>query len=894
MPKTYTDLIMEEYATITNREAIRDKIHALHNYMRNHGVGYGLNALKVFNLIYGLKQLEVHDLLDKCGLSDPEACRFSSLLAMANSGDEAGVGNQLIETILDQIHGSKLRPFLFYEIPRAIKPETFVYIVREIEHIGIIEKTANVQLSGKIYEYFVGRDDSAISELGAYFTDRHIVQLIYDMVKPAPAEDGSIPAMIDMFGGSGGFTVGYIRYLQEHYPEIDWTTQIHNVYHYDANADVLRAAGLEFFGLSKTIPYMDTKGTSEIPRIAYKNSFSDEFKDGDGKLMYFPLIVTNPPYGGDKNKKTSGEIKREKIIGELKTRLKAKHSTKQEKKKHKQYETQLKELTLEQKQIRERQLMNHVKMHTCSERIQAYAKRHGMPITDKEGASLVQMMEMLAEGGTACGVLKEGVFFNSSYKKHRKHLVENFVVTDVVSVPADQFENTSTKTSIVLFKKQEGKRTEKVVFSVLTIKKYEDDLYVDDMEGYLRMVHSQGDIETVERSVVAVASGSQILANSNVSLDSKQYLGAEHEVKAKEGYRMVELGDVSDIIIGRTPSTKNPEFWKDGKHKWLSVKDITKQDRIYDTEKKITDKAIQKMYQAPTNSVMMSFKLTIGTIGILQEPMYFNEAIVCLNSKIENIPQYYLYYILKCIDVAKMARGSIGKGNLNKELLKQLKIPIPTDPDTLESWTMRIEKLMTSKQKTTDKIKSIEAKIQQRVKDIQDNEECNMVELGSVCEFKNGTRITKKRNTEGDIPVYGGGDITFYTNTTNREENTLIMSRFGISKNCVRYIQNPFFLNDSGMSIHTTKKELQSYINSYLMSSHTQSTIYKQCTSGSCQKNINQQLLKQLKIPIPTDPEVINSLNPLFRKLEKYQARLEKVNKDETQLMEDLKQETIE
>ena len=34
----------------------------------------------------------------------------------------------------------------------------------------------NVQLSGKIYEYFIGRDETAISELGAYFTDRHITK----------------------------------------------------------------------------------------------------------------------------------------------------------------------------------------------------------------------------------------------------------------------------------------------------------------------------------------------------------------------------------------------------------------------------------------------------------------------------------------------------------------------------------------------------------------------------------------------------------------------------------------------------------------------------------------------------------------------------------------------
>ena len=54
--------------------------------------------------------------------------------------------------------------------------------------------------------------------------------------------------------------------------------------------------------------------------------------------------------------------------------------------------------------------------------------------------------------GLACGVLKEGVFFNKTYKDHRRVLVENFKVEAVISVPSSEFENTSTKTSIIIFR----------------------------------------------------------------------------------------------------------------------------------------------------------------------------------------------------------------------------------------------------------------------------------------------------------------------------------------------------------------------------------------------------------------------------------------------------------
>lgn len=103
-------------------------------------------------------------------------------------------------------------------------------------------------LSGKIYEYFIGRDETAITELGAYFTDRHITNYIYENLNLKITEDGKIGSMIDPFGGSGGFTTGYIDYMKNKFQDkIDWETEMDKVYHYDMNEDVIKSAGLEFF-----------------------------------------------------------------------------------------------------------------------------------------------------------------------------------------------------------------------------------------------------------------------------------------------------------------------------------------------------------------------------------------------------------------------------------------------------------------------------------------------------------------------------------------------------------------------------------------------------------------------------------------------------------------------
>ena len=40
--------------SITNKDSLRDYIHSIHDFLRNNGAGYGMNALKIFNIFYGL------------------------------------------------------------------------------------------------------------------------------------------------------------------------------------------------------------------------------------------------------------------------------------------------------------------------------------------------------------------------------------------------------------------------------------------------------------------------------------------------------------------------------------------------------------------------------------------------------------------------------------------------------------------------------------------------------------------------------------------------------------------------------------------------------------------------------------------------------------------------
>jgi hypothetical protein len=189
----------------------------------------------------------------------------------------------------------------------------------------------------------------------------------------------------------------------------------------------------------------------------------------------------------------------------------------------------------------------------------------------------------------------------------------------------------------------------------------------------------------------------------------------------------------------------------------------------------------------------------------------------------------------------------------------------------------------------------LEEKVKLEVKRIGEKERCDMVALGELCEIKYGTRITKKdaikekdkKNGIIGYPVYGGGDITFYTKLEpNRTGKTVIISRFGISKTCVRLLNDDVFLNDSGMSLHifdNINKEL--YIGMYLLNN---SLYVYNCANASAQKNIDMDLFKQLKIPIPRDTVLIDNLETDFKQIETLQKEIKDNESEYKRVLQEL------
>lgn len=183
-------------------------------------------------------------------------------------------------------------------------------------------------------------------------------------------------------------------------------------------------------------------------------------------------------------------------------------------------------------------------------------------------------------------------------------------------------------------------------------------------------------------------------------------------------YRLDEL---FDLQMGKTPARKNPEYWNSNDHKWISIADLSKCEKyITETKEHISSIAVQEsgISEIPANTVIMSFKLSIGKTAITKEPIYSNEAIMSFRDKgVTPLLPDYIYYMFSGRDWSKGSNTAVMGTTLNKATLSQIRIYVHAYEDQ-----KRIVDLL-------DKVSSIISKRKQELVELDDLIKARFVEM---------------------------------------------------------------------------------------------------------------------------------------------------------------------
>lgn len=154
-----------------------------------------------------------------------------------------------------------------------------------------------------------------------------------------------------------------------------------------------------------------------------------------------------------------------------------------------------------------------------------------------------------------------------------------------------------------------------------------------------------------------------------------------------------------DLQIGKTPARIEPRYWCTNDHKWISIADMSRYDRYTsNTSEYISDEAVIEtgIKTVPKNTVIMSFKLTIGRTAITSEDIYTNEAIVAfLPKNTEYINNEYLRLYLSTYNWSDEQMNAVKGMTLNSTSIGEsiLNIPPKSIQDAFAAFVESVDKV---------------------------------------------------------------------------------------------------------------------------------------------------------------------------------------------------------
>ena len=153
--------------------------------------------------------------------------------------------------------------------------------------------------------------------------------------------------------------------------------------------------------------------------------------------------------------------------------------------------------------------------------------------------------------------------------------------------------------------------------------------------------------------------------------------------EAEEGWEEMRLDQFSTVGIGRTPPRKEQHWFSTDSAdvKWISIKDMAAEGPfIFSTAEYLTEEAVERFRVPviPKDTVVLSFKMTLGRVKITTEAMLSNEAIAHFRINADSyITKEFLYLGLKTYPYESLGTTSTIVDSINSGMIKGLVMQVP-------------------------------------------------------------------------------------------------------------------------------------------------------------------------------------------------------------------------
>ena len=472
-------------------------------------------------------------------------------------------------------------------------------------------------------------------------------------------------------------------------------------------------------------------------------------------------------------------------------------------------------------------------------------KSEYVPIKSDSAVSLFiqAIIYMLKIGGKCAIVLPAGQDLTSKSNKTlvavREYLMKTCDLKEINYLPSGIFTYTTIKTCVFYFvKKREGTNVLETKIKVSKTQKEtaRDYKFSKTHQTTTIKFYDYNPYEDVKNLLVEVPI--DIIATNSYSLNYAEYMKDDNEEEDETNNEIVvkTLGEVCKDIS--------------------TSKNIPSSDRVDGTFRFFTCSREETMHNeyhydgtfiihgSRGSTIKESVFMTNDEKFAIGTSMFISE----VKNKKECVSKYIYYYLRLNQSIFSKYINGTAIPMISKSNYYDIKIPIPSLKR--QQQIVKYLDFIYEKAIKTTKAKIEELKIMNEFRLInQESSGRNIVKtLGEVCQVNQGTYIKSDMKIDGEYPVYGGGNVSYYINQYNREDE-IIVSKDGVSANCVRYEKNKFFLNHHGWSLICKEQIIKKYMFYYLQL--IQPELFS-IAKGTAQLGINQENFYKLTIPIPS------------------------------------------
>lgn len=153
--------------------------------------------------------------------------------------------------------------------------------------------------------------------------------------------------------------------------------------------------------------------------------------------------------------------------------------------------------------------------------------------------------------------------------------------------------------------------------------------------------------------------------------------------KIPKGWRIRRADEIADVGIGKTPPRKESQWFSTSQADmpWMSIRDLGNCGAyIAKTSEFLTAEAVDRfrIRRIPNNTVVLSFKLTVGRVAITDGEMLSNEAIAHFNLLTDSIdgPEF-LYLYLERFTYENLGSTSSIATAVNSKMVKAMPVLVP-------------------------------------------------------------------------------------------------------------------------------------------------------------------------------------------------------------------------